>query len=150
MEQLEENEHNHLASKAHSTLYNNQSLYIKAMFNQLPHDLVLGTSSRPVLMHPPTTILHRVARQGPFLLQPSPRMLDGTECGDATDMVYLAFGGSDDDDDEGEGETERLGIVLVAYKDGRVDVCLDVEKVEATWDIKPVSDEQRWSSRSTN
>ena len=88
-------------------------------------------------MHPPATVSHRIARQGPFLLQPSPRTLEGGEGGDATDIVYLAFG--TDEDDEGEGETERLGVVLVAYQDGRVDVCLDVEKVEARWDSKTVS-----------
>lgn len=87
-------------------------------------------------MHPPTTVSHRVARQGPFLLQPSPRTLEGGEGGDATDIVYLAFGA--DEDDEGEGETERLGVVLVVYQDGKVDVCLDVEKVEARWDSKSV------------
>jgi nucleoporin NUP82 len=68
-------------------------------------------------------------------------MLEGAECGDATDIVYLAFGA---DDDEGEGETERLGVVLMAYQDGRVDVCLDVEKLEAKWEIKSVRHE--WAS----
>lgn len=142
MDRLTEQER--LPSKAFSTHYNNQSLYIKALFNQLPHDLVLGTSSRSVLMHPPTTVPHHVARQGPFLLQPSPRTLEGVECGDATDIVYLTFGA--DDDDESEGETDRLGIILVAYQDGRVDVCLDVEKVEARWDTKSVSG--YWTRRS--
>lgn len=88
-------------------------------------------------MHPPTTVSHRVTRQGPFLLQPSPRTLEGGEGGDATDIVYLAFG--TDEDDEGEGETERLGVVLVVFQDGKVDVCLDVEKVEARWESKMVS-----------
>lgn len=132
-----------LAPKAQSTLYNNQSLYIKALLNQLPQDLVLGTSSRSVLMHPPTTISHQVARQGPFLLQPSPRTLEGSESGDATDIVYLTFGA--DDEDEGNGETEKLGVVLLAYQDGRVDVCLDVEKVEARWETKSVRD--KWIRR---
>jgi nucleoporin NUP82 len=31
--------------------------------------------------------------------------------------------------------------VLIAYQDGRVDVCLDVEKVEARWETKAVCDE---------
>jgi nucleoporin NUP82 len=135
MERLAEQDR--LPSQAFSTHYNNQSLYIKALFNQLPHDLVLGTSSRSVLMHPPTTVSYHVARQGPFLLQPAPRTLDGVECSDAADIVYLVFGA--DDDGEGEGETDRLGIVLVACQDGRVDVCLDVDKVEARWDTKSVS-----------
>jgi hypothetical protein len=69
--------------------------------------------------------------------------LEGVECGDATDIVYLAFGA---DDEESEGETERLGVILVAYQDGRVDVCLDVDKAEARWETKSVSDE--WTKRS--
>lgn len=144
MDFLSNSPEKHLAPKAHSTLYNHQSLYIKALSNQLPHELVLGTSSRSVLMHPPITTQtgphQKVARQGPFLLQPSPRMLDEGDGGDATDIVYLAFGG--DEDDVGEGETERLGVVLVAYQDGRVDVCLDVEKVEARWETKGVCNER--------
>lgn len=65
-------------------------------------------------------------------------MLEGQEePGDATDLVYLAFGG-DEEDGEGEGETERLGVVMVVYQDGKVDVCLDVEKVEARWETKAV------------
>jgi nucleoporin NUP82 len=67
-------------------------------------------------------------------------MLDAGDGGDATDIVYLAFGG--DEDEVGEGETERLGVVLIAYQDGRVDVCLDVEKVEARWETKAVCDER--------
>jgi hypothetical protein len=43
-----------------------------------------------------------------------------------------------DDDDDDAGETERLGIVVVTYQDGKVDVCLDVEKVEARWESKQV------------
>lgn len=75
-------------------------------------------------------------RQGPFLLQPSPRSLESSEGGDASDIVYLAFMRDDDDDDA--GETERLGIVIVTYQDGKVDICLDVEKVEARWESKQV------------
>lgn len=92
-------------------------------------------------MHPPTNVQHKVARQGPFLMQPEPRMLEGGEGGDATDIVYLSFGADEDEDDGGlgvDGATERMGVVLVAYQDGRVDVCLDVEKTEAGWETKLV------------
>lgn len=89
-------------------------------------------------MHPPTTIKSVPARQGPFLLQPSPRILEGSEGGDATDITYLAFGADEEDGDGDGGETEHLGVVMVAYQDGKVDVCLDVEKVEARWENKQV------------
>ncbi|KAJ7742412.1 hypothetical protein DFH07DRAFT_980036 [Mycena maculata] len=121
-----------------STLYDYQHKYITALLKQLPPGTVFPASSRSVLMHPPTTIKARPARQGPFLLQPEPHALMGSEGGDATDIMYLAFGADEDaeDDAEGEGgETEHLGVVVVAFQDGKIDVCLDVEKVEARWDI---------------
>ncbi|KAF5387691.1 hypothetical protein D9615_000250 [Tricholomella constricta] len=124
------------AAKNLSTLYDYQHKYVTALIKQLPPGTVFPAASRSVLIHPPTTIKAPPARQGPFLLQPSPRMLEGSEGGDATDISYLAF---DTDDDEGEGdggETEHLGVMMIAFQDGKVDVCLDVEKVEARWDNK--------------
>ena len=48
----------------------------------------------------------------------------------------MAF--ADDGEEDHEGETERLGIIVVTYQDGRADVYLDVEKVEARWESKQV------------
>ncbi|OJA16379.1 hypothetical protein AZE42_09872 [Rhizopogon vesiculosus] len=121
-------------TSALSTLYDYQRKYVTALLKQLPSGTVYPAISRSFSMHPPTTIKSHPMRQGPFLLQPSPRSLEGSEGGDATDIVYLAFVRDDDDDDA--GETERLGIVIVTYQDGKVDVCLDVEKVEARWESK--------------
>ena len=67
-------------------------------------------------------------------MQPAPLSLEGVDGGDATDIVYLAF---NTDEQPGENETERLGVVVVAYQEGKVDVFLDVEKVEAQWERKP-------------
>ena len=90
-------------------------------------------------LHPPKTISYLALRQGPFLLQPVPRILDGSDGGDATDIVYLSFD-PDEEDGEDEGqETDHLGVIMVAYKDGKVDMFLDVEKVEARWETKYVS-----------
>ena len=86
-------------------------------------------------MHPPTTIKSLPLRQGPFLLQPAPHNLEGSEGGNATDITYLSFGNSFEDV---EGETERLGVILIAFQDGKIDVCLDVDKVEARWENKQV------------
>lgn len=63
-------------------------------------------------------------------------MLAGSESADATDILYMAFGG--EGDQEEESDIERLGVVLVAFQDGKVDVCLDVEKVEAKWEHRQV------------
>lgn len=121
-----------------STIYDYQRKYVNALMKQLPPGTVFPAASRSVLMHPPTTIKSSPARQGPFLLQPSPRTLEGSEGGDATDITYLAFG-TDDEENEGEGgETEHLGVVMIAFQDGKVDVCLDVEKVEARWESRQV------------
>ncbi|KAG6880302.1 hypothetical protein C0992_000079 [Termitomyces sp. T32_za158] len=118
-----------------STLYDYQHKYVTALIKQLPPGTVFPSVSRPVLIHPPSTIKSPPARQGPFLLQPSPRILDGSDGGDATDIAYLSFDAESDEDGDGT-ETEHLGVVVVAFQDGKVDVCLDVEKVEARWETK--------------
>ncbi|KAH7887865.1 hypothetical protein F5I97DRAFT_1863655 [Phlebopus sp. FC_14] len=121
-------------TSALSTLYDYQRKYVSALVKQLPPGTVFPAISCQVPMHPPHTIKSQPLRQGPFLLQPSPRTLEATEGGDATDIAYLAF--INDDDDENDGETERLGIIMVTYQDGKVDIYLDVEKVEARWESK--------------
>jgi nucleoporin NUP82 len=102
---------------------------------QLPPGTVFPAESRAVSVHPPTTVKSEPVRQGPFLLQPSPLSISGSEGGYATDIVYLAFG---NDDEDNEGETEHLGVIMIAYQDGKIDVCLDVDKVEARWENKQV------------
>jgi nucleoporin NUP82 len=116
-------------------MYDYQRKYINTLIKQLPPGTMYPAASRSVLMHPPTTMKNPPLRQGPFLLQPSPRVLEGSEGGDATDITYLSFGNGEDGED---GETERLGVILVAFQDGKVDLCLDVEKVEARWELKQV------------
>ncbi|KAI1796250.1 hypothetical protein LXA43DRAFT_989000 [Ganoderma leucocontextum] len=117
-----------------TTLYDYQRKYVNVLLKQLPPGTAWPATTCLVPMHPPTTIKNPHARQGPFLLQPAPRILEGSEGGDATDIVYMSFG--DDAAEESEGETERLGLVLVVFQDGKVDVYLDVEKVEARWENK--------------
>jgi nucleoporin NUP82 len=113
---------------------------VTALTKQLPPGTVFAASPRSVLMHPPSTIKPQPLRQGPFLLQPAPRIIEGSFGGDATDITYLAFGMDDDDFEDDGRDTERLGVVFVAYQDGKVDLFLDVEKVEARWNIKQVRD----------
>jgi nucleoporin NUP82 len=118
-------------------LYDVQHKYVSALLKQLPPGSVVPGLSRSVLVHPPSVVKAELARQGPFLLQPSPCMLDGSEGGDATDIIYRTFG-LNHDELEREGDPMHLGAVLVAYQDGRVDVCLDLEKVEARWENRQV------------
>ncbi len=67
-----------------------------------------------------------VARQGPLLMQPEPVPLEaegelGVEIEDiACDLMMV-----------GEGAVEALAVL---WKEGRVDICLEVEKIEALWE----------------
>ncbi|KAI0092598.1 hypothetical protein BDY19DRAFT_883645 [Irpex rosettiformis] len=124
------------SSSGLTTVYDYQRKYVNALLKQLPPGTAFPSAPRMVLMHPPPTIRGQPVRQGPFLLQPAPRSLEGSEGGDATDIIYLAFGAEGEENNEGEGETERLGVVLVVFQDGKVDLFLDVEKVEARWERK--------------
>ncbi|KAI0952617.1 hypothetical protein AcV7_008361 [Taiwanofungus camphoratus] len=120
------------SSSTLSTLYDYQHKYVNALLKQLPPGTAFPAVSRSIPMRPPNTVRNPPVRQGPFLLQPSPRSLEGSEGGDATDILYLAF---ERDVEDGAGsETERLAVLLITFQDGRVDVCLDVEKVEARWE----------------
>ena len=77
-------------------------------------------------------------RQGPFLFQPAPRELEQGEGGDATDLMYMSVEGASLHADV-DGNEARLGVLVMAYSDGKVDVCLDVEKIEAMWEVNRVS-----------
>ncbi|KAF6762852.1 hypothetical protein DFP72DRAFT_1061098 [Ephemerocybe angulata] len=123
------------ASNQLSTWYDYQSKYVNSLIKQLPPGTGFPANTRAVSLHPPKTIANPLFRQGPFLLQPVPRILDGSEGGDATDITYLSFT-TDEDEADSEGDTDHLGVIVVAYQDGKVDVFLDVEKVEAKWETK--------------
>ncbi|KIM46011.1 hypothetical protein M413DRAFT_441079 [Hebeloma cylindrosporum] len=124
------------SSKNLSTLYDYQHKYVTALVKQLPAGTVFPAQSKSILMHPPTTIKPLPQRQGPFLLQPSPRNLDGIECGDATDITYLSFESDSEGFEDDAVDTEHLGVLLVSFQEGKVDLFLDVEKVEARWETK--------------
>lgn len=136
-------EHTEILSDSFSTLYDYQRKYVNALLRQFPDGTVFPSSSRLVLVHPPKSFTYKPMRQGPFLLQPSPIELKDTPGGDATDILYLPLGDSLSDDEDGMDSSspigERLGVLLVAHQDGRVDICLDLEKIEAKWEIKQVS-----------
>ncbi|GAA5898603.1 hypothetical protein JCM8208_004711 [Rhodotorula glutinis] len=78
--------------------------------------------------------------QGPFLLQPAPAELDNGADGAACDLAYLTHaatssqgeaGSGEVGEDEGDEVGEGVGVLAIAYRDGKVDLCLEVEKVEA-------------------
>ncbi|KWU45781.1 hypothetical protein RHOSPDRAFT_16079 [Rhodotorula sp. JG-1b] len=91
----------------------------------------------PVRITAPSRLNLAAKLQGPFLLQPAPAEFDNGADDRACDLVYLSTSASSDSgaqavsgnaDVQGAG---GLGILVMAYKDGKVDVCLEVEKPEA-------------------
>ena len=129
------------SAREFSVLYEYQHKYVTALVKQFPSGTPFPNQSQTIVIHPPTSIKYEPLRQGPFLLQPSPLTIEGSEGGDATDIIYAVLGNGEDD--EYYGGTEKLGIVMIAYQDGKVDVCLDVDKVEARWEKKKVKPVQR-------
>ncbi len=131
-------EHGQLEDESFLSLYDYQQKYVKGLTRQLPP---VTNTSRNVTLHHPGTVKNRALRQGPFLLQPAPTELHDGLDSEATDICYvtLSSGAAEDDDDLLESlKAERLGAILVAFQDGRVDICLDLDKVEAKWDLKQV------------
>ncbi|GAB1519998.1 hypothetical protein RhiTH_003071 [Rhizoctonia solani] len=88
------------------------------------------------LVHAPVSHSFPPARQGPFLLQPAPKELgDGL----ASDIVYLNIQvpneliGNGLADLKNNPDGTSIPVVAIVCTDGKVDVCLDVEKIEAKW-----------------
>jgi nucleoporin NUP82 len=119
-----------------AAMYSKQRKYVSALLQQLPAEVSPDTVSRPVSIQAPSITKRPVALQGPFLLQPSPRLLSTMDVPDASDITYLTCGTPDTTAED--GGLERLGLVLIAQHDGRVDICLDLEKVEARWETSEV------------
>jgi len=74
-----------------------------------------------------------VAIQGPYLFQPVPHELDDSEGGDATDILYTTSTTV-----EGSNNGVTIGIIFIVFQDGKLDVCLDFQKLEGKW-VSPVS-----------
>ncbi|KZW04291.1 hypothetical protein EXIGLDRAFT_758582 [Exidia glandulosa HHB12029] len=122
-----------------AALYEQQLRYVSALSAQLHASKTLASSQPVVVTAPPSSKL-AVARQGPFLFQPEPHELDGSPGGDAVDIVYLGLGARPGA--TMEGQTEGLGAVLISFQDGKVDVCVDLDKVEARWEHGQFPDDE--------
>jgi hypothetical protein len=115
-----------------------QLKYVASLKQQLksPSSPITDQPPSTCLVHAPVSASYPPALQGPFLLQPAPKELGD---GFASDIVYLGVEVADEVGNKclqrnGNDESASLvPLVLIAYSDGKVDVCLDVEKVEAKW-----------------
>lgn len=142
-----------------ATRYAAQTTYVDSLLAQLdehvashPSEMEVDDSAEPVLVHPPTFVgaagagrERKPLVQGPFLFQPAPRELEDEEVGLRATDIFLVDGrngeGEGGQDDEESGEKEgvssprlgQVGILGIVFADGRVDICLEVEKLEALW-----------------
>ncbi|KAG8722485.1 hypothetical protein FRC08_001541 [Ceratobasidium sp. 394] len=111
-----------------------QLKYVTSLKQQFkaPSSSLIDQIPSSCLIHAPVSASYPPALQGPFLLQPAPK-----EFGDgvASDIVYLGIEVDDQVASKGthSNGSDSVPLVLIAYSDGKVDVCLDVEKVEAKW-----------------
>lgn len=114
----------------------NAALQLKYV-NSLVHQATLAHSNPPtdvedphlVRIVAPRLVGHpHPTRQGPFLLQPAPAELNNGHESLACDLAYISYPAPG---------TPGLGVFAVSYSDGKVDVCLAVNKVEARWGDAP-------------
>ncbi|KAG9099424.1 hypothetical protein FRC06_005294 [Ceratobasidium sp. 370] len=122
------------SSRLPSNIADPQLKYITSLKQQLkaPSSPLIDQIPSTCLIHAPVSASYPPALQGPFLLQPAPK-----EFGDgvASDIIYLGIEVDDQVASKGvqSNGSDSVPLVLIAYSDGKVDVCLDVEKVEAKW-----------------
>lgn len=149
------------------TLYDHQRKYVAALCKQIPDEdqpSTKGLSSSTltkdasissvstvsvsnksgatvqfVTLRAPNTIKLEPEPQGPFRFQPAPAPTSTPEWDEmATDIFYSCP--FVEEVNKGGKLPPAAGLLLVAFADGRVDVCLDLVKVEAVWS-RPVSKE---------
>ncbi|KZP00206.1 hypothetical protein CALVIDRAFT_325045 [Calocera viscosa TUFC12733] len=72
----------------------------------------------------PGVIKAPAASQGPYRIVPEPPELDDSLESEATDLIYLHFD---------EASFSSPNVLGIAFDNGRVDICLDLENVEGMW-----------------
>ncbi|BGP13210.1 hypothetical protein JCM10213v2_001129 [Rhodosporidiobolus nylandii] len=130
-----------------SKRYNLQLQYVNSLVRQVSSSSARATAEddspalsfdedEPVRIVAPSRADFTPALQGPFLLQPAPAELDNGAETRACDLAYVSYSASVSSGGGGEASQEEgpgIGVLAVAYSDGKVDLCLEVEKVEARW-----------------
>ncbi|CED82201.1 Nucleoporin Nup88 [Phaffia rhodozyma] len=125
--------------------YHAQKQWIDQLIRQIPSADIEDasdeeTSGEPVevKLEDMKGSLKRTAVQGPFLFDPPPKEIDDEEgeedlTGSATDLFMVGLGEDGTAEEEIGKKGEVLGVLGIVWKDGRVDVCLEVEKMEGVW-----------------
>lgn len=142
--------HRLTAQRRFADILASQIIAQKASGTAADHD---GSGPTYTITLPKSKYLHdgkSVKRQGPFLFKPAPEELKlsaetGTKVeGVASDIVVLPGTAAHPSHDlkgkakEHPSSGSGIGVVAIAWKDGRVDVCLEVAKVEAIWEDEVV------------
>lgn len=120
--------------------YTSQLKFLNALFEQRTKSGALedGNDSAEfgddtTLVTYPSYLRNPPTRQGPFLLQPAPHDLETDEDEPlASDISYVTLENSNDIEED-DAEKNDTSFVLISYENGKVDVCMDIAKVEATW-----------------
>jgi len=122
------------------TLYDQQSIYVHSLiktipsFENLPHPNQVVPVQRPIIIKVDPVV------QGPFLMQPAPdedELADGFGEG-ACDLLYVTYRKSQSKAKDVSSSPE-ISLLLIVYQHGRVDICVDLEKVEPVWHSNSVS-----------
>lgn len=97
--------------------YRLQFNWIKRVF------MDLDNNSQTAVFSPPPFEKFRVEVQGPFNIHPEPLTISDHSY-EASDILMLG--------------TEPLNVLVVAFTNGRVDICIETEKIEAMWQIPAI------------
>lgn len=108
-------------------VYEYQRKYIDALVQQLPEES--DDTNKRVTIRAPTMIRLEVERQGPFQCEPAGSPSELEDWDDLAAEIHYMLSSTTKKDDS----VPPVGIILVAFVDGRVDVCLDMIKVEPLW-----------------
>ncbi|KIO30221.1 hypothetical protein M407DRAFT_20688 [Tulasnella calospora MUT 4182] len=141
------------SSASTAAAYDQQFKYVSALTKQASATgSTPGKGSVAHIRRPESGILAaNPARQGPFLLQPEPPEFEGSAFNDACDILYISYGFDAPMPDQGVSEDESttiasrqeyLGVILVSHVDGRVNVLLDLAKMEAVWEGETTPSEE--------
>lgn len=145
--------HSQPPPNALSKRYNHQLRYVNSLIRQVPTSTTISkrasadvtleseASTSDSSRYIPITLPHTntsPSLQGPFLLQPPPAEFDNGAESLACDIIYINYkssvvAGKAKAKEAEEENKVGLGIIAVVYSDGKVEVCLEVEKVEAKW-----------------
>ncbi len=122
------------------TLYDQQSIYVHSLIKTIPSFENPPHSNQVVPVQRPIIIKVDPVVQGPFLMQPAPdekELADGFGEG-ACDLLYVSYRKSQKKAKEASCSPE-ISLLLIVYQHGRVDICVDLEKVEPVWHSNSVS-----------